>query len=1116
MDWPIATEDFEDLTFDYTPEELGIDTHSAAKIEEIKRLRPFTVDQPWGIFFVKFEPKRLPIVALRRILNSVAAKKRASANSAERVSWELDDLLFVSNYGEGQERQISLAHFSKPSGNAGLPVLKVLGWDNRDTALHLDTVATELSTKLTWPQDETDTDGWRKRWRSAFTLGEREVIRTARDLSIRLAELARDIRSLVNTALAIETERGPLTKLLKAFQEAFAHDLDADGFADMYAQTIAYGLLSARIVDPKNSTLDGLSGHMRTSPFLSELMVEFLREENHHGEISNQGIDFDETGISEVVEMLDNANMDAVLRDFGDQNLQEDPVIHFYESFLSAYDKQLKIQRGVFYTPRPIVSYIVRNVHEILQTEFGLVDGLADITTWGQMLNKHPGLTLPHLTDEPGEKLTISPDEPFVQIIDPATGTGTFLIEVIDVIHQTLVAKWNAEGLNENQQSAAWNDYVPDHLLPRLYAFELMMAPYAIAHMKIGLKLAETGYHFAVEERARIYLTNALDPWSQQLPLIGLAALAHETVSVNEVKKNKRFTVVIGNPPYSKLSANLEPRHRKLVDIYRNTDGGHIIERGALALEMNLQDDYVKFIRLGQLSIDASGFGVLGFITNHGYLTTPTLRGMRYSLCKFFEEIRVLDLHGNSAKGERALDGSPDNNVFDIQQGVAIGLFSRMPSRRTEVVTLHADLYGTREYKYSRLAEMRLTNESWKKCLTSAPLYKFTPDDATLLPGYENWASVADALDLTSDGIITARDGLVLAFSESELLARIVEFRDSEGTGEEVCELFGISPRSAGFDPNRAIRSLRSEADLAQYIIKIQHRPFDYRYLFYHKEFVQSMRWPVTSQLSEKGNLLLAVTRQVNRPKYEHTFVSRHMFEKKTVSHDRNTQVFPILFQPASGGLPLGDKIHGNWSRSFCDEWERLTGDNPRSVGAALQPLSYIYGILHSPTYRLRYFPLLRSDFPRIPFPATNDLLGHVARLGSELVSLHLLESPKVDNFITSYGGPMKPRVVRVGWSDGTVWFDAGKTSAREHHRATNPGSIGFHGVPVEVWDFQIGGYQVCHKWLSDRKGRMLSKDDLAHYQKIVVALTETIRIMGEIDEIINQYGGWPGAFIGT
>ena len=729
LGWPIDSDDFEELTFEYTPEELGIDAKNAAKIQEIKRLRPLVPGQPWGIFFVKFEPKRLPVVALRRILGQVALKKRASANKSERQAWAADDLLFVSNYGEGEERRIAFAHFSKPQDGHDLPTLKVLGWDNLDTPLHLDAVARELSDHLAWPDDEDDPDAWRERWRSAFTLRHREVISTSKQLSERLAELARAIRDRIRTALAIETEAGPLTRLMKAFQTALVHDLDEAGFADMYAQTIAYGLLSARITDPARRTADDLAAHMRTNPFLKELMETFLHVGGRRGKAGGPGIDFDELGVSEVVELLDQANMEAVVRDFGDRNPQEDPVIHFYEHFLAGYNKKQKVSRGVFYTPRPVVSYIVRSVDELLRTEFGLADGLADTTTWGEMAKRHEDLKIPEGT---------SPTQAFVQILDPATGTGTFLVEVIDLIHNTMAAKWKSQGHGEKKSQTLWNEYVPKHLLPRLHGYELLMAPYAIAHLKIGLKLFETGYGFESDERARVYLTNALEPPGEgQLTLDFLPALAHEAEAVNEIKRKQRFTVVMGNPPYSGLSSNMGPwidglLKGRLPDgtataSYYHVDGEPLGER-----KVWLQDDYVKFIRLSQWLLDGTGVGVHGYISNHGYLDNPTFRGMRWSLMQSFRRIRVLDLHGNLKKKEAPPGGGRDVNMFDIQQGVAIGLFTKAAAARS---VRHADLWGERDSKYGWLLEHGSLATEWAQLEPAPPFYLFEPfDDAERAP----------------------------------------------------------------------------------------------------------------------------------------------------------------------------------------------------------------------------------------------------------------------------------------------------------------------------------------------------------------------------------------------
>ena len=1100
LGWPIDSDDFEELTFEYTPEELGIDANNAAKIQDIKRLRPLVPGQPWGIFFVKFEPKRLPVVALRRILGQVALKKRASANKSERQAWAADDLLFVSNYGEGEERRIAFAHFSKPQDGYDLPTLKVLGWDNLDTPLHLDAVVRELTDHLTWPDDEGDGDAWRERWRAAFKLRHREVITTSKQLSERLAELARAIRDRIRTALAIETEVGPLTKLMKAFQTALVHDLDEAGFADMYAQTIAYGLLSARITDPARRTADDFAAHMKTNPFLRELMQTFLRVGGRRGKAGGPGIDFDELGVSDVVELLDRANMEAVVRDFGDRNPQEDPVIHFYEHFLAAYDKKQKVSRGVFYTPRPVVSYIVRSVDELLRTEFGLADGLADTTTWGEMATRHKELKIPEGTP---------PGQPLVQILDPATGTGTFLVEVIDLIHKTMVGEWKAQGHGEKRIEALWNDYVPKDLLPRLHGYELLMAPYAIAHLKIGLKLYETGYLFESDERARVYLTNALEPASsKQLTLDFLPALAHEAQAVDEIKRRQLFTVVIGNPPYSKISSNLTPEMRATVERYRYLDGERIRERGALQFEINLQDDYVKFFRFCEQRVLVSSLGVLGLITNNGYLSTPTLRGMRDSLLETFNSIWAVDLHGHLAKGETSPDNGSEENVFDIVQGVSLFLGERTTSKTSDSSVFHSDQYGSRIMKYSFLQDNTHTSTNFLEIEPTAPFYLFVPHDADLAQEWKQYVGLTEMFPMNSAGIITARDALVIAEDKRKLAGRIERFSKANGEEESVYESFGFS-KSKRFDLRRAQANLRRLDSFIRPIRRLLYRPFDERFIFYHPSVVWSLSRPVADQMANGKNLALIATRQVTRPQFEHTYVSRHMIEIKACSHDRNTQVFPLFVAdshdeivPPSGAKPNIDpliyqKLASSLKLKMNSTTTQLGEANELSPRRILQ---FSYAVLHSLAYRKRYFEFLRSDFPRIPPVSNLDLFLVLGRLGGELVALHLMESPQLSKYVTRWVGNRGPQVEKVSYSGKTVWLDKARTE-------------GFNGVPEEVWNLRIGGYQVCHKWLKDRNGRTLSAEDVAHYQMIVVALNETIRIMAEIDEVIEAHGGWPDAF---
>jgi hypothetical protein len=1119
MNWPIETDNFEELTFDYTPEELGIEAKSAAKIQEIKRLRPLSPSQPWGIFFVKFEPKRLPVVALRRILSQVVLKKRASANSAERAVWAADDLLFVSNYAEGDERRISLAHFSQADDRHDLPTLKVLGWDNLNTALHLDAVAETLTTRLAWPGDENDVEAWRRTWRSAFTLRPREVITTSRELSIRLAELARAIRDRINTALAIETEQGPLTKLMKAFQGALIHDLDADGFADMYAQTITYGLLSARIGNQRANTADHLPAQIPvTNPFLKELMETFLKVGGRRGKAGGPGIDFDELGVSEVVELLDDpdTHMEAVVRDFDDKNPQEDPVIHFYELFLKEYDAKKRMQRGVFYTPRPVVSYIVRSVDELLRTEFRLADGFADTTTWGEMTARHPELQLPTYKryaanqSEP-EIVAIPGDTPFVQILDPACGTGTFLVEVIGTIYRTMKEKWEREeggpllaGVQER-----WNKYVPEHLLPRLHGYELLMAPYAIAHLKIGLKLYETGYRFGSDERARIYLTNALEPASDvgQMKLEGiLPALAHEAQAVNEVKRSQRFTVVIGNPPYSNFGRlNRNPFILGLLEDYK---------RGLDERKINLDDDFIKFVRFSQATLEQATVGVLGFITNNVYLEGLTHRQMRQSLLGHFTSLCVLNLHGDQRKKETAPDGSRDENVFDIMQGVAIALAGKTP-KNSDQITEYADLWGLRDSKYRRLATGGIKLDRF---YPRSPNFFFKAASASASVEereYSCWWRISDTSEGIS-GIETKRDHFAIDPSRSVLEERIRDFVDGRYSDAERKERFNL--RDNEWVVEDAVRLLRRDRSWEKRFVRCLYRPFDRVWIVYHGVILARDRGELMAGMTRR-NLGLVVARQSKEPFA--ALVTDCVCTHKIVTVYDRSFLFPLYRYPSdaeSGQLEGFGQRRANFSSNFIDrlcgsirlKWTpHGPGDLTNSIGPE-DIFHYAYAVFYSPSYRRRYAELLRIDFPRLPLPCSRGLFGDLAGLGAKLVALHLMESPKLDHFITTYTGPKNAEVGRVGWSDDTVWLDAATTKKGE---AATAGTIGFRGVPEAVWNFHIGGYQVCEKWLKDRKGRTLSKDDITHYQKIVVALAETIRLMKEIDEVIEQHGGWPAAF---
>lgn len=1106
LDWPIESDDIEDISFDYTSAELGIAAEAAVRIKEIKQLRPLHGNQPWGIFWVNFEKKRLPVVVMRLILRALVLKKRASFGQAERQAWAAHDLLFISAYGEETDRAVSFAHFVENPGN-NLAELRVLGWDDDDTPLHMDYVAQMLQAKLRWDDKlAADPDAWREQWSDAFLIRHRHVVRTSEELASVLASLARRIRSRIGTVLRSEDGFGEMRRLHQAFRAGLIHDLDDEGFADMFAQTVTYGLFSVacRRTIPGEGTAfakDDLS-HYITSPFLKEMLGVFLGIKSRKG-----AIDFDELGVSDVTDLLTSpdTHMEVVLADFNNKTRGEDPVIHFYEHFLSAYNKQLKIQRGVFYTPQPVVSYIVRSVHELLQTEFGLADGLADTTTWGEMLKKHPGLALPPLTDVPGETRTISPDEPFVQILDPATGTATFLVEVIDVIHRHLDAKWKKGGAaampglpTKNKEpgtrnfAAYWNEYVPHALLPRLHAFELMMAPYAIAHMKIGLKLAETGYRFGSEERARIYLTNALEPWVKQLPLIGFDALAHEAAAVNEIKRHKRFTVVIGNPPYSHMTANPSEALRGIVDIYRELDGEVIREKGAIMFERTIQDDYVKFHALAD-RLTAGRPAIRAFITNSAYLDNPTLRGMRCYLTHTWEKTWLLDLHGDV---KRAGDG--DENVFDIRTGVAVAVFLRTQEAASYPCSVFGELAGQRTDKYRFLSTRSLHTTNWTPLTPQTPYYRFRPQTGEGVPELQDAPLIHDVFVLKSEAIKTNRDHFVIGDSDDEILRRIRSFIEPSKTTAAVKEELSLND-NAQWTVDAGRKDCRATFNTS-HLAAIAYRPFDDKRIYYHPSVVFNPRPVLGDNVLGRKNLVFLTSRRIRTDVHAHFFVTDKIAVKEMLSSADNCNGYPLYrFEKHFGKEQRLTNFTPDFLKTLAARLGlRQSGEHGLPTGLTPEDIfHYAYAVFHSPGYRSRYAEFLKIDFPRLPLTGNLDLFRALARLGGELTALHLLESPKLAQPITEFIGGRHPEVEKISWSRNTVWVDKAQTT-------------GFRGVREPVWNFHIGGYQVCEKWLKDRKGRTLTKDDIAHYHQIVVALSETIRLMAEIDKVIDQHGGWP------
>jgi hypothetical protein len=1099
LDWPLEYEDIDDLTFDYEPKELGLEPQYVVKLRSIKQLRPLTSSQPWGIFYLEFEPKRLPVVVLRRILRELVPKKRHSAAASERAVWQKHDLLFISAMGEQSHRRISFAHFADvPDGQS---VLQTFDWDEHETQFYAIGLSIE---KLKWPDNEADTEKWRETWASAFTKPHRYSITTARELSLALAELAGRTRDIVKAIYAVEEKEGPLHALYAAFQKALVHDLTPAGFADTIAQTIAYGLFAARAETGPLLGLQNLADMIpHTNPFLREL----FREIERLGGTKDGQINFDELGVVALIEMLNKADMGLVLEDFGRQTGggREDPVIHFYELFLGQYDRQQKVERGVFYTPKPVVSFIVRSVDTLLREEFGLADGLADTSTWADVVARFPDVQIPEGT---------APETPFVQILDPAVGTGTFLETVIEVIYETLTHKWNAQRLTQEQRLAAWNEYVPNHLLPRLYGFELMMASYAIAHVKIGLALKQRGYDFQTGVRLRVYLTNTLSEPSDQAESDLFAQwLSDEAHAAREVKQDTPIIACLGNPPYAIQSQNLSPQARAWVNAYRFLDGEPIKERNMLQFEKNIQNDYVKFVRFGQHQIQKTGYGILLFVNSHGYLDSPSFRGMRRSLMQSFDNQYILDLHGNSDKKEKPPNGGEDKNVFDIQTGVVINIFVKRPRVQVSGTTIwHADLWGSRDYKYSVMETTDVNTIEWTLLTPESPHYLFIPQDMTLREEYHAGWSLPDIMPMNSMGIKTSRDHVVIDFDTQPILDRARLFRDSTSSNADVCRSLDI-PQKMGWNISEARRMLKQEQDLERHITWVLHRPFDYRHIFYHPSLVFSRAYPTMRHLLIGDNLGLVTSRQT-RDEWGAFCTKAVTTHKSVAAYDCNS-MFPLYLyganEPTTALLDENEGVigrHVNLSTSFVDEFAtRLglrfipdaTGDLDQTFGPE-DIFNYMFAVFYAPKYRIRYEEFLRSDFPRLPLTSNVSLFRALCTLGEQLVSLHLMErtGPNMAGFPVAGSNIVDaPHYTEPGRGalEGRIWIN------RTQY---------FNPVPPEVWEFHIGGYQVCHKWLKDRKGRTLSPEDISHYGRVVAALDETIRLMAAIDEIIEAHGGWP------
>lgn len=870
-----------------------------------------------------------------------------------------------------------------------------------------------------------------------------QTIKNSKKLAEMMAGKARLLSDIIEKSLTSDEENqenSTLKDQMLAFKQILIHDITPQGFADVYAQTIAYGLFAARLHDPTLETFSRQEAAElipKSNPFLRKLF----------GYIAGPDID---DRIKWVVENLSEiflaSNVEEILKNYGKATKMEDPIIHFYETFLSEYDPKLRKSRGVWYTPQPVVNFLVRAVDDILKTEFDLPQGLADTSKTTIKVNTQTA----DKRSATGYK-QIEQEVHKVQILDPATGTGTFLAEVVKHIHKKFQG-----------QQGIWSNYVETHLLPRLNGFELLMASYAMAHLKLDLLLTETGYKPTTNQRFRVYLTNSLEEHHQDTGTLFANWLSTEANEANHIKRDTPVMCVIGNPPYSGESANKGEWIMSLMDDYKKEPGGKekLKERNPKAIN----DDYVKFLRYGQHFIEKNGSGVLAFINPHGFLDNLTYRGMRWHLLKTYDKIYTIDLHGNAKKKETAPDGSIDVNVFDIEQGVSINLFIKTGKKKVSELgkVFHFDLYGKRELKYDFLSENNLKSVAYKEVEIVAPNYFFVAKDFKGQNNYNKGFSIDKLFPVATSGIKTHSDRTLVNF---------VKYENSN-----------------------------------QYY---NYRPFDVRYIEYDLKKVQRHRYSVMKHML-KDNLAIMTCRQLSTFDFQHILVSKYLVDMCTVSLQtkETTYAFPLYLYSESNAqqtieqteerIPnlkaeIVNQIAENLGLTFTNEKE--TTEN---TFAPIDILDYIYAVLHSPTYREKYKEFLKIDFPRVPYPKDHDTFWQLVKLGGEIRQIHLLESPTVEQYITQYPIDGDNLVSRKITKSSPGYVAVTKT----HGKVYINDEQYFDNVPLTAWEFYIGGYQPAQKWLKDRKNRTLNFDNILHYQKIIVALTETDRLMKEIDKI--------------
>jgi len=932
-----------------------------------------------------------------------------------------------------------------------------------------------------------------------------EQITSLETLAHILARRTRQMRNQLLSSFLWDSKE--VKELYDSFRTVLLPALTKEEFADIYAQTITYGLFAARC---RYKAHGKFTRHAMTTlisesnPFLHQLFAR----------IASKDLDDSIAWIAdEIVLLLSGDYMNDILATFDQHKGQKDVVLHFYETFLTAYNTEKRNKMcGISYTPEPVILYIVRSIDFLLKHFLNRPKGLADEQTY---------------------------------ILDPATGTGSFLFWVIHEIRK--LVSFNSD--TKDFESSRWSFYIDNsQLLSRLFGFEFIVAPYVIAHFKMHLLFEQTGYlseQLKDQDRIGIYLTNTLLSLLDQTPFPGNNFLASEVNQTINIKHKYPILVVLGNPPFQNESNNASrDQIGKLTDIglliedYKKVkvedypvltdeDKNLTIKDGYYILDEKnpkwLQNDYVKFLRFAQWRIDNTGEGIIAYVVSHDFLDNPTFRFMRYQLMLSFNRIYVYDLHGNYEKEKETFAKLRDNevdkdeNVFDhVTEGITILLCVKEKDNPEQASIFHAEEWGKRSIKYEILANSDVSKTSWQELKPLSPFFLFIPHDITHSSEYQQGHKITDIFSLNSVGIITARDKLTVKSSKEAVFETVNDFAFLPP--DEAREKYQLGKDTRDWRVEYAQRDLKKSGLIKDQFVPlskvcpIHYRPYDIRYTYYtgrSKGFHCMPRNEVMRNMLPGDNLALITSRLTKGEAFRHVQVTQHIVEVICMSSktSNNGFVFPLylyLEQGDTENKPLKKEL--NISAQFLNVLaNRLNLPQIEPYGLPLGLMAedifyYIYAVLHSPSYRKRYAEFLKMDFPRVPLTDDMALFRDLGHLGKQLTAIQLLDIKAVSAFHT----PMNPLLGATdSFSNNLV--EKMKYDNTQQRIYINQSQY-FDKVPSEIWEYHLGGYQVCHKWLKDRNKRELTKEEVLHYQRILIAISETLRLMQKIDERIPEF----------